>query len=156
MDASEGDGPGCSFMKRTLPYASMSIVGLMLMSGLVLAHHGDSGRYEEKLTTVTGSVVEVQIINPHSILVLEVPDESGKVVRWRGELGSALVLRRWGWTRESIKIGDTLTMVGRRLKNGQPYMTLSENARVIDVNGKELYRGNDPGQPPGYPRPPQE
>jgi hypothetical protein len=38
-------------------------------------------------------------------------------------------------------------MTGRRLKNGSPYMTLSENARVFDASGKVIYKGNDPGQP---------
>jgi len=90
----------------------VSLVGVCLaaMSAAVLAHHGDAGRYEDKLTTVKGTVVELQLINPHSIVVVDV-------------------------------------MVGRRLKNGSPYMTLSENSRVFDANGKEIYRGNDPGQP---------
>ncbi len=122
-------------------------VGLVSLSVSVLAHHGDSGRYEENLTTVKGTVVELQLINPHSIVVLDVTDESGKVVRWRGEAGSATQLRGWCWTKEVIKAGDTVTMMGRRLRNGSPYMTLSENARVIDASGKEIFRGNDPGKP---------
>ncbi|PYR03207.1 MAG: hypothetical protein DMG00_27030 [Acidobacteria bacterium] len=117
----------------------VSLVGVCLaaMSAAVLAHHGDAGRYEDKLTTVKGTVVELQLINPHSIVV----------VRWRGEAGSAMQLKGWCWTQDVIKVGDTVTMVGRRLKNGSPYMTLSENSRVFDANGKEIYRGNDPGQP---------
>ena len=122
--------------------------GLFLMSASLLAHHGDSGRYEEKLTTVKGTVVELQLINPHSIVVLDVKEDEGdKITRWRGEAGSATQLRGWCWTKEVIKAGDTVTMIGRRLKNGSPYMTLSENARVIDVIGKEIFRGNDPGKP---------
>jgi hypothetical protein len=113
----------------------------------VLGHHSDAGRYEETLTTVKGSVVQVQLINPHSMLILEVKDETGKAVVWRGELGSPAQLKQLGWVSGAIKVGDTVTMRGRRLKSGAPYMTLSECARVIDANGKELFRGNDPGQP---------
>jgi hypothetical protein len=133
-------------MKIRTALVSMCGVGLVSMSAPLLAHHGDAGRYEDKLTTVKGTVVELQLINPHSIVVLDVA-EAGATVRWRGEAGSATQLRGWCWAKDVIKVGDTVTMIGRRLKNGSPYMTLSENARVIDANGKEIYRGNDPGQP---------
>jgi hypothetical protein len=113
----------------------------------VVAHHGDAGRYEDKLTTVKGTVVEVQLVNPHSVIVVDVPGDGGAMVRWRGEAGTATALKGWCWNNSVIKAGDTVTMVGRRLKNGSPYMTLSENARVYDATGKEIYRGNDPGQP---------
>jgi len=133
-------------MKR-LVHASVLTVAFVSLSALLLAHHGDSGRYEEKLTTVKGTIVELQLINPHSTVVLDVTEEDGKVVRWRGEAGSAMQLKGWCWTKDVIKAGDTVTMIGRRLKNGSPYMTLSENARIIDANGKEIFKGNDPGQP---------
>lgn len=125
------------------------LVALFLasLSAAVLAHHGDAGRYEDKLTTVKGTVVELQLINPHSVLVIDVKGDDGNVVRWRGEAGSATQLKGWCWTSSVIKVGDAVTMVGRRLKNGSPYMTLSENSRVYDANNKEIYRGNDPGQP---------
>ena len=129
------------------------VVSLLMMStGLLFAHHGDSGRYEDKLTTVTGTVAEIVLVNPHSTLMLDVQDASGKVVKWRGELGSAVQLRSWCWNQEIIKVGDTVSMKGRRLKNGSPYMTLSEQARVTTSAGKEIYKGNDPGKP-GEPGP---
>jgi hypothetical protein len=133
-------------------FASVCAAALLWLSVSALAHHGDSGRYEDTLTTVTGTVAELQLVNPHSILVLDVV-ENGKVVKWRGELGSAQVVKRWCWSKDRIKGGDKITMTGRRLKNGSPYMTLSEGARVYDANGKELFRGNNPGQPPPTPPP---
>jgi hypothetical protein len=136
-------------MKRTLAQGLLAAVGLLLISASLVAHHGDAGRYEETLTTVTGTVVDLQLINPHSILILDVKEPDGKVVRWKGEWGSATALRRDGITRETVKVGDTITMRGRRLKNRSPFMTLSECARVYDATGKELFRGNDPGQNPG-------
>jgi hypothetical protein len=136
-------------MKRTLAQGLLAAVCLALISATLLAHHGDAGRYEEKLTLVTGTVVELQLINPHSIIILDVKEPDGKVVRWKGEWASAAALKRDGIGRDTVRIGDTITMRGRRLKNGSPFMTLSECARVIDANGKELFRGNDPGQPVG-------
>jgi hypothetical protein len=122
------------------------VMMVMTSGGLVLAHHGDSGRYEDTLTIVTGTVADIVLVNPHSTLVLDVKDASGKVVRWRGELGSAVALRDWCWSPDLIKTGDTVSMKGRRLKNGSPYMTLSEEARVTTAAGKEIYKGNEPGQ----------
>jgi Family of unknown function (DUF6152) len=134
-------------MKNSQGRASAVAVSIVLWSGAAVGHHGDAGRYEEGLTTVSGIVVELQLVNPHSIIVVEVKDPGGKVVRWRGELGSPLSLRGWCWTRDIVKAGEKVTIMGRRLKNGQPYMTLSEKARVIDAAGKEIFRGNEPGQP---------
>jgi hypothetical protein len=125
----------------------VAVAALLLISGSALGHHSDAGRYEETLTKVTGTVVQVQLINPHSMLILDVKDENGKAVLWRGELGSPAQLKQLGWVSGAIKVGDTVTMRGRRLKSGAPYLTLSECARVIDANGKELFRGNDPGRP---------
>jgi hypothetical protein len=135
-------------MNETFQKLLVLAAGAVALSTPVIAHHGDSGRYEDKLTTVSGTVVEVQLVNPHSVLILDVTDAAGKVVRWRGELGSAVSLKQIGWTRATLKPGDTVTMTGRRLKNGSPSMTLSEGARVLDAAGKELYRGNDPPPAP--------
>jgi hypothetical protein len=120
---------------------------VLIAPATALGHHGDAGRYEQTLTTVTGLVVQMQLVNPHSMLILDVKDPTGKVVRWRGELGSPAQLKQLGWVSGAIKIGDTVTMRGRRLKGGSPLLTLSECARVIDASGKELFRGNDPGRP---------
>jgi hypothetical protein len=134
-------------MSNTLARLAVAAAGLVALSGSAFAHHGDSGRYEETLTTVTGVLEQVQLVNPHSVLILAVTGQDGNVTRWRGELGSAIGMRRWGWTRDYLKVGETLTMTGRRLKNGSPFMTLSEGARVTDAAGNVLYRGNNPGEP---------
>ena len=134
-------------MTRKYARGFLFVGGLIMMSsGMLVAHHGDSGRYEDKLTTVKGTVADIVLVNPHSTLVLDVKDASGKVVKWRGELGSAVALRDWCWSPDIIKLGDTVSMTGRRLKNGSPYMTLSEEARVTTAAGKEIYKGNEPGK----------
>ena len=133
-------------MQSALTRGSAMALGLILMSASALAHHGDAGRYEDTLTTVSGTLLELQLINPHSFLLLEVTEPNGNIVRWKGELGRPNALRNWCWNEDVIKAGDRLTIVGRRRKNGQPYVSLSEEARVIDANGKEIFRGNEPGQ----------
>ena len=103
-------------MKNPFVCASAMAAGLLLLSGTVVGHHGDAGRYEDVLTTVSGTVIELQLVNPHSIIVVEAKDATGKAVIWRGELGSPLILRGWCWTRDVVKPGEKITIVGRRLK----------------------------------------
>jgi hypothetical protein len=140
------NGSGDMQMKKIFPHAVVVCAASIVMCIPVIAHHGDAGRYEDTLTTVVGTVVELQLVNPHSMLIIDSPDKNGKMVRWRGELGAPNGLKGWCWDKDTFKAGDKITMIGRRLKNGQPYMTLSENARVIDSRGKEVFRGNDPGK----------
>jgi hypothetical protein len=65
-------------MKTKVALASIVAAGLAWMSASLLAHHGDAGRYEDKLTTVKGTVVELQLINPHSIVVLDVDEAEAR------------------------------------------------------------------------------
>jgi len=121
---------------------STAVLWGLLIPGVGLAHHGDAGRYRDEVTTVTGTVVEFRLVNPHSVLIIVVKDEHGNVVEWHGELGSPNGLSKtWGWTRDTFKIGDAVTMTGRAMKSGAPYMTLSEKSRLLDAAGNELYRG---------------
>lgn len=123
--------------------------GWLVLSGAAAAHHGDAGRYIEEVVTLNGSVVETQLINPHAIVVFDVVDPNGKSVRWQGELGGAQALIRSGWPQD-VKAGTKITLTGRRLRSGAPYMNLTERARVIlTESGKEVHRNANYGQPGG-------
>jgi hypothetical protein len=125
----------------------------LLSSGKTFAHHGDAGRYAENVTTVTGTVVELRFINPHVFIVVDVKDESGNVERWQGELGSANQLHRtFGWTKDTLKPGDRITMVGRRLRNGSNYIGLNEKSKVILADSaEEIFHGGGGQQAPQAP-----
>jgi hypothetical protein len=115
------------------------VVTALSMSVPVFAHHGDAGRYDENVVTLNGTVVELQMINPHSIVVIDVPDAGGKVTRWQAELGGPNALSRgFGWTRNTLKPGDKVTLMGRRVKSGAPYMNLTERAVVYLTDSKKL------------------
>src|SRR5215831_19618917 len=115
---------------------------LLLVSIPLFAHHGDAGRYEETVTVLTGTVVEVQLVDPHSTIVLDVPNEKGQMVRWQAELGGRNALtKNFGWNRNTLKFGDKLTITGRRVKSGAPYINLTEKANVVLTDsGKEIFR----------------
>jgi hypothetical protein len=131
-------------VKKSAFVAVCAVVGL---SASAWAHHGDAGRYIEDVVNITGVVVETQLINPHSILVVDVT-EGGKTVRWQAEMGGAQQLIRAGWNTD-VKPGTRVTLTGRRLKSGAPYMNLTERARVILADsGKVVMQNANYGQPP--------
>jgi Family of unknown function (DUF6152) len=111
------------------------------------AHHGDAGRYDEDVITVTGTVVAVQMVNPHSHIILDVV-KGGKTVRWNAELGQPQqLIKQFGWTPQTIKVGMKLTMIGRQLKGGAPYINLTERANIVMADtGKEIYRTENFGK----------
>ena len=120
------------------------------------AHHGDAGRYEEGITTLSGTVVALQLINPHSLIIVDIIDEAtGQTVRWQAEISNANGLARIGWNKETLKPGDGITMSGRVLKSGAPYINLSERSRLTRTDTCEelYYSGMIFGEPPDYPPP---
>ena len=112
-----------------------------LSAAPLMAHHGDAGRYQDEVTTVTGTVVVLQLVNPHSSIIFEVEDDEGNVVRWQAEVGSPRQLAaNFGWDRNTITPGTELQFTGRVVKSGAPYINLSERSRIVLVDTcEEIY-----------------
>jgi len=133
---------------------SFGWIALVCAASIASAHHGDAGRFEEQTVTLTGTVVALQLINPHSTLVLDVPQAGGSNVRWQAEFTAPGTLaRNWGWDRSTLQPGDQITITGRPLKSGQPYINLSERARILRTETcEEIYKTNsEPDAPPSGP-----
>ena len=105
-------------MTRKLTIIFYAAVAVVLFAGPMLAHHGAAAYDTSENTTLKGTVVEFDFINPHCQLFLNVTDDSGKVVKWDGEFTNPGTLHRRGWTKDMFKPGDQLTMIGNRAKNG--------------------------------------
>ena len=123
-------------------FALIAAVALISVSAPVYAHHGFAGRYDEdNPATVTGTVLELQFENPHSFIIFETKDASGKAERWSAELGGASNMHRVdGWTKDTLKPGDKITVTGPRAKNGAPDMNLSHQSRIVMTDtGKEIH-----------------
>ena len=134
-------------MKRTL-ISTLGLAIFVVLSASAAAHHGDADRYNEQVVTVTGTVVEVQMVNPHAHVLFDV-EEGGKTVRWQAELGGPQQLvKQFGWTPSTVKKGVKITATGRRLKSGAPYLNLTERANlVLTDTKKEIFRTENYGQP---------
>jgi len=140
--------------KRTASFF-VSLAALLLASQ-ALAHHGFAGRYdEEHPVTVTGTVVELQFVNPHSFVFFDVTDKTGKTERWQAELGSAGQLHSTeAWTRTTLSAGDKITIVGPQNKNGSGDMNLSHESKIIMTEtGKVIHNSIKAEQAPPATRP---
>jgi len=112
-----------------------ALAGLFLVSSPLFAHHGTAAYETTKLTTVKGTATEFKFINPHVEITVEVKDDKGKIEQWLGEANSPNVLSRHGWSKEIIKPGDEITVIGYRAKNGSNTLRLQ---KVVLSNGQEL------------------
>jgi uncharacterized protein DUF6152 len=122
-------------MKNKLLVVLIGAAGLLLVSGATFAHHGRSNYDVTQSITLKGIVTEFEWQNPHSLIHFDVTDESGKVEKWVGETNSPNTLSRQGWTRNTVKVGDQITLIGHRVKGGNPYINFS---KIIFADGREL------------------
>jgi hypothetical protein len=89
------------------------VVIAFLISAAAYAHHSFAGTYiEGKLVKLEGDIVEFNIRNPHSNIVIEVTEKDGKKVKWAGEWGGVTQLSQGGVTRFTLEVGDHLIMEG--------------------------------------------
>jgi hypothetical protein len=120
----------------------MKAAGLLLVISFpLLAHHG-TGTYDStKSVTLSGVVTEFAFINPHAALYFDAKDAAGRVVNWAIEMNSPGVLRRAGWTKNTFKAGDQITITVRPARAGTP-VGLINRAQPVIVNGKQVLSGD--------------
>ena len=114
---------------------------LLLGQPAAQAHHSFAAFFDSnKAIKIHGKVTDFHFTNPHGTIGLEVTDDSGKVQKWRAETNAPVVLMRRGWSRDSVKPGDIITIEGWVARDGKPYLRLRA---AFDANGKAI------GQPFG-------
>lgn len=95
------------------------VVVFVMPSEVVSAHHSNA-LFGNELVNMDGTVVEYRWRNPHVTVVWDTTDESGKVVRWRGELASVQSVMGHGLTRTSLKPGDKISLAVFSATTGAP------------------------------------
>jgi hypothetical protein len=91
----------------------------------VSAHHSFAVYFDDqRIISVTGSVTEFRFTNPHAIISFSVKNTSGQVEPWRAETNAVTLLRRRGWTKDSVTIGEVITIEGWRARDGSNYMRM--------------------------------
>ena len=133
---------------RTKVVLVVAALALLVSSGRVVAHHSFSAEFDSnKPFKMTGAVTKVEWMNPHTFFYIDVVDEkTKKVTNWAMEMGSPNGLMRQGWTRNTMKIGDKVTVEGSLAKDGSP--TGNARAVVMAATGQRLFAASSQGTNP--------
>lgn len=128
-------------MKATLRpiVRALALASLLLVKfGPADAHHSFAADFDSKTpVTVTGVVTSIRWANPHAQIFVNAKSLSGAVENWRFELGSVNMLVRYKFTKNTIKVGDTITVEGYRARDGSTFA----NAKTIKLPDGRLFSG---------------
>jgi Family of unknown function (DUF6152) len=113
------------------------LVSFLTVSGLASAHHNATSIYEPKSIILSGTVTQYEWANPHSIISVAVTTNKGTVEQWHGEFLPPAEMVRAGWSKETIKPGDQVTMTGRPGRHAQRIMWLES---LVTADGRKLSR----------------
>lgn len=119
---------------------ALAVVVLFLVPISLVAHHAFAAEFDRsKPVKVQGAVVKVEWTNPHIWVYVDTKDDKGAVVRWQCEGGSPNTLTRQGWSKDSLKQGDQVTIDGYRAKDGS---NTCNSSAVTLADGKRLFAGS--------------
>ena len=137
-------------MVRKRSMAGIRAVGALLFAATLLfvtdshAHHSVAVGFDmERRVTVTGTIVDMEWINPHARMFFEVEDENGESQTWTISFTSANNLFRRGWRSTHLPVGATITVSGFPARDGS-YELYGGETRLAD--GTTLFGGNAPGE----------
>jgi len=126
-------------MKRKLAIVlCLAAIGL---SRETFAHHSFTAEFDaSKPVAVTGTVTKIEWANPHIWFFVDAKGEDGKVTNWGFELAGSAQLVRLGWKRNSMKIGDLVTVEASRSRDGSN----NANAKniVLASTGQRVFTGS--------------
>ena len=119
-------------------FVALSLI--VLVGTPAAAHHSFDAEYDsQKVTTITGFVTKLDWINPHAYVYIDSRDESGAVKNYRIEMGPPYALVRGGWKRDTVKIGDKVTIEGAALaKDGSTAAGSMQTTSMTLATGQKL------------------
>jgi hypothetical protein len=121
-------------MKMRLGFSLLAMIGVLTVSAPLFAHHGNASYGNAKQLTLKGTVTDWNWGNPHTLLKIDVKDDSGNVVNWVIEWSAPSSLINFGIKKKTFKAGDEVTVVMITPDNGAPVGRLQ---RVL-LDGKWL------------------
>ena len=123
-------------MTHSLRALAFSVAVVVVSGGAVGAHHAFSPVYDDKRTvTVSGVVTQFRFVNPHALLYLDVTDDTGKTTKWTVEFAGRLNLSEIGWTAESLKAGERVSVTGNPTHTPAPRIAF---VKIVKADGSVL------------------
>ncbi len=139
-------------MRRRMAAAFLALA-MCAIDRPLLAHHSFAAEYDRnKPVTLTGTVARIEWANPHVYFYLDVGAASGPPATWAIEGGAPNTLYRAGWRKDSLKIGDVVTVHGYLARDGHKLANMRD---AILANGREVLGGQQDGGPSAPKRPGQ-
>jgi hypothetical protein len=121
------------------PAVWFAIGAVALASMPVWAHHAFAAEFDiNKPIKLQGTVTQMEWINPHAWIHLDVKGADGKTVNWMVEGGSPNILLRRGFSKKSLEVGAEIVVEGYRAKNGE---AMANGANITFKDGKRLFLG---------------
>ena len=127
-----------TFDMRLRKRAALAAVMLVAVAATAHAHHSFAMFDMSKTVSFKGTVKELQWTNPHVWIELTVEEKNGPVT-YAFEGAAVAVLKRVGWTKDSVKPGDVVTVVGHPYKNAHPGGSIDH---LILADGRKLGTGD--------------
>jgi len=117
-------------MKKLLTLVSGALT-LAIIAGGVQGHHSFRAQYDStKVVNLNGYVTKVEWYNPHVYFYVDVENpETGAMENWGVEMGPPHMLQNTGWKKNSMQIGDEVTVEATRARDG----SLTANARRVEL-----------------------
>jgi len=130
-------------LKRIFRLSAILAAGIVTLCFPLFAHHGTGVAYEtDKLITLKGTVTEWIWSNPHCGILFDVTDDQGNVVHWGAELGNPHMLSSAGFSKDLLKPGDKVTIIGHPSRSGAPRV---EFRNIVLPDGRTLAMGGVKG-----------
>ena len=125
--------------------AMLLFVASTAASSRAAAHHSFAAEFDDtKPVKLTGTVTKVEWTNPHIWFFMDVKNDKGSVENWGFEMGGTGQLVRLGWKRDSMKVGDVVTVEARRARDGSTHGN-AQNV-VLASSGQRLLTGSSRDQ----------
>jgi hypothetical protein len=138
--------------------AAAALIVLIVVAAPVQAHHSFAAFDMTRTETLSCTVKEFDWRNPHTLLFVVAPDNTGKAMEYRFEGAAPAILRHNGWTEDTLHFGDHISLDYHPLRDGQPggtYVAVTlANGKRLDASGTFFFGANSPEKPPGVSSPP--
>ena len=128
-------------MRLILRSAAVMLMIMLVGAGFgVRAHHSFEAEYDaSKVIDISGTVTKLDWINPHAFVFIDSKDTGGAIHSFKVEMGPPYALVRGGWKRDTLKIGDRVTVEGAALaKNGTDAAGSMPTTRMVLASGDKL------------------